>query len=151
MFHSFFNSLARSRYLFFFSHSFSLFCSQPRQKSRQFCKLFFFLLLIIIRSGLLVEIRWSMCMSKSHRSLRVSFSRTDVGLCKYHLFIWSDLNFLHISHRITLPTQSWLVLFSFCANLLHPLIMGLMVSSLSVHHLGYFFDTLRSYCLSLKP
>ena len=38
MFHSFFNSLARSRYLSFFSHSFSLFCGQPGQQSRQFCK-----------------------------------------------------------------------------------------------------------------
>ena len=28
-------------------------------------------------SGLLAEIRWSVCMSKSHRSLCVSFSRTD--------------------------------------------------------------------------
>ena len=33
-----------------------------------------FFLLIIIRSGLLAEIRWSVCMSESHRSLCVSFS-----------------------------------------------------------------------------
>ena len=58
MFHSFSNSQARSRYLSFFSHSFSLICGQPGQKSRQFCKFSFFLL-IIIRSGLLAEIRWS--------------------------------------------------------------------------------------------
>ena len=49
--------------------------------------LFFFLLLIIIRSGRL-EIRWSVCMSKSHWSLCVSFSNTDVLLCIYHLFVW---------------------------------------------------------------
>ena len=48
---------------------------------------FFF---IIISSGLLTEIRWSICMLKSHRSLCVSFSRTDVGLCIYHLFAWSN-------------------------------------------------------------
>ena len=36
-------------------------------------------LLIIIRSGLLAEIRWSVCISKSHKSLCMSFSRTDVG------------------------------------------------------------------------
>ena len=42
---------------------------------------FFFFLLIIIRSGLLAKIRWSICMSKSHRSLWVSFSRTGAGLC----------------------------------------------------------------------
>ena len=60
---------------------------------------FFFFLLIIVRSGRLAEIRWSVCMSKSHRSLytRVSLSRTDAGLCQYHLFVWSNLNFLHIS------------------------------------------------------
>ena len=41
MFHSFLNSLARSRYLFFFSHSFS-FCGQPGQQSRQFCKYYYY-------------------------------------------------------------------------------------------------------------
>ena len=41
-----------------------------------------FLLLIIIRSGLLAEMRWSFCISKSHRSLCVSFSRTLLG-CAY--------------------------------------------------------------------
>ena len=56
-----------------------------------------FFLLIIIRSGLLAELRWSVSMSKSHRSLCVSFSRTDAGLCLYHLFVWSNLNFLHFS------------------------------------------------------
>ena len=38
MFHSLFNSLARSRYLFLFSHSLDLFCGLPGQQSRQFCK-----------------------------------------------------------------------------------------------------------------
>ena len=49
-------------------------------------------------------------------------------------------NFLHISQWITLPTQSCLVLYSFCANLLHSLIMWLMVSSRSLHnlHLQFF-------------
>ena len=55
-----------------------------------------FFLLIIIMSGLLAEIRWSVCMSKSHRSLRVSFARTGAWLCIYHFFVWSNLNFLHI-------------------------------------------------------
>ena len=96
-------------------------------------------LLIIIRSGLLAEIRWSMCTSKSHRSLCVSFSRTGAGLCIYHLFVRSNLNFLHISQGITLPTQSCLVLYSFCANLHHSLIMWLMVSSLSPHSLHLLF------------
>ena len=64
---------------------------------------------------------WSVCMLKSHRSLCVSFSRTDSRLCIYHLLIWPNLNFLHISWWITLPTQSCLALYSLCANLLHSL------------------------------
>ena len=101
---------------------------------------FFFFLLIIIRSSLLAEIRWSVCVSKSHRSLWVSFSRTDAGLCIYHLLVWSNLNFLHISLCITLATQSCLVLYYFCANLLHSLIiMWLIVSSLSPHSLHLLF------------
>ena len=108
------------------------------QQSRQFCK-FSFLLLIIIRSGRLAEIRWFVRMSKSHWSLCVSFSWTDAGLCIYHLFVWSNFNFLHISQWITLPTQSCLVLYSLCANLLHSLIMWLMFSSLSLHCLHLLF------------
>ena len=50
MFHSFFNSLARSRYLSFFPFPSDLFCGPPGQQSRQF---FFFFLLIIMRSGFL--------------------------------------------------------------------------------------------------
>ena len=98
-----------------------------------------FFLLIIIRSGLLAEIRWSVCISRSHRSLCVLFSRAGAGLCIYHLFVWSNLNFLHICQWITLPTQSCLFLYSFCANLLHSLIIWLMVSSLSPHSLHLLF------------
>ena len=36
--------------------------------------IFFIFFLIIIRSGLLAEIRWSVCMSKAHRSLYVSIN-----------------------------------------------------------------------------
>ena len=58
MFHSFFNSLARSRYLSFFSHSFSFIqWSAGTAKSTILQILFFLLLLIIIRSGLLAAIR----------------------------------------------------------------------------------------------
>ena len=69
-------------------------------------------------------------MSKSHRSLCVSFSRTDSGLCIYHLFVWLNLNLLNNSLWITWPTQSCLVLFSFRSNLLHSL-MWLIVSSIT--------------------
>ena len=120
-----------------------LFCGQPRQQSRQICRFSFFLL-IIIKSGLRVEIRRSVCMSKSHRSLCVSFSRTGAGLCIYHLLVWSNVNFLHISQWITLSTQSCLALYSFCTNLLHSLIMWLMVSSLSPHSLYLLFCCILS-------
>ena len=85
-----------------------------------FCKFSLYIFLIIILSGLLAEIRWSVCMSKSHSSLCVLFSR-------------ANLNFLPISQWITLSTQSCLVLYSFWANFLNPLIMWLIVSSLSPH------------------
>ena len=113
---------------------------KPGQQSRLFCKFsFFFFLLIIIKSGLLAGIRWSVCMLKSHRSLCVAFSRTGAGLCKYHFLVWSNLNFLHISQWITVPTQLCLALYSRCANLLHSLIIWLMVSSLSPHSLHLLF------------
>ena len=100
-----------------------LFCGNLGKQSSQFCNFFFFLL-FIIRSRLLAQIRCSVCMSKSHRSLCVLFSRTDAGLCRYHLFVWSNLNFLHIPQSIILPTQSCLVSYSYCANMLHLLIDG---------------------------
>ena len=64
----FFNSLARSRYLSFFLHSFSfILWSAGTAKSTILQVLFF--LLIIIRSGLLAGIRGSVCLLKPHRSL----------------------------------------------------------------------------------
>ena len=98
--------------------------------------LFFFFLLIIIRFGRLAKIWWSVCISKSQWTLCVSFSWTDSGLCIYHLFIWSNFNFLHNSPWITL---SYLVLYYFCVNLLHSLIMWSIVSSLSPHNQHLLF------------
>ena len=95
--------------------------------------------MIIIWCGHLAEIWSSVSMSTSHRSLCVLFSRAGAWLCMHHLFAWSNLNFLHISQCVTLPTQSCLVLCSFCANLLHSLIMWLMGSSLSLHSLHLLF------------
>ena len=70
IFHSFFNSLARSRYLSFFSLYFRfILWSAGTAKSIILQILFFFFLLIIMRSELLTGIRWSVCMLKSHRSL----------------------------------------------------------------------------------
>ena len=91
IFRSFFNSLARSKYLFLFLHSFSFnLWSAGTVKSTILQVLSF--LLIIIKSGLLARIRWYVCMLKYHRSLCVAFSRTDAGLCIYNLLVWSNLS-----------------------------------------------------------
>ena len=65
MFHSFFNSLARSRYLSFFSFSFRFILWSATILQILFF-LFFFFLLIIMWSGLLAEIRRSVCILKSY-------------------------------------------------------------------------------------
>ena len=103
-------------------------------------------LLIIIMSGILAKIMWSVCMLKSHRSLYLSFFRTAARLCIYHLFVWSNFSFLYVSQWITLPTQSCLVINSFCAYLLHLFIRWLMVSSLSPHSPHLLF-----YCVLFIP
>ena len=92
-----------------------------------------FLLLIIIRSSLLAEIRWSVCMLKSHWSLCVSFSRTAVHILFVRMIKFKFLAHLPVDHF----AQSCLVLYSFCANLLHSLVM--MVSSLSPQNLYLLF------------
>ena len=143
MFHSFFNSLARFRFLSLFSHSFNFtLWSAGTAKStilQVLFFLFFFLLFFyyykIWSSGRDLVIRF--CL-KSRRSLCPSFSWTDSGLCIYHLFVWSNFNFLHSSQWITLPTQSCLVLYSLllicCIRLL-----WLIVSSLSPQNLHLLF------------
>ena len=73
----------------------------------------------------------SFVFKKFMKSFYASFSRTDSGFCIYHFLVWSNLNFLHNSQWITFPSQSCLVLYSFCANFLHLLIKWLIVSSLS--------------------
>ena len=69
----------------------------------------------------------------------MAFSRTDIGLCIYHLFVWSNFNFLHNSQWIIVSTQSCQVFHSFCANLQHLLIMFLIVLSLTPHNLHLLF------------
>ena len=56
MFHSFFNSQARSRYLSFFAHSFRFSLRSAGTAKSTILQILFFLL-IIIRSGLLAGIR----------------------------------------------------------------------------------------------
>ena len=140
MFNSFFNSLARSMYFFFILSV--LFCGKLGQQSRQFCKFSFFLL-IIIRSGLLAKIRWSVCMSKSHRNLCVIF----LDSCwVVHISFVRGVKYKFLAHLPVFPL-ALSVLYSFWANLLHLLIMWLMISSLSPHSLHLLFGA--SYLFSL--
>ena len=101
MFHSFFNSLPMSRYLTFILSillwSFRTIISAIQQVLS--------FLLIIIRSNRLVEIRWSVFMSKSLRSLCVAFSRTESWLCIYHLFVGSNFNFVIMEWPISPRTS----------------------------------------------
>ena len=65
-------------------------------------------LLIIIRSGLLAEIRWFVSMSKFHRSLCVLFSRTGAGSCIYHYYYYYLLiRVFHISVSWWSFTGDW--------------------------------------------
>ena len=71
-------------------------------------------LLTITRSGCLAKIRWSVCIQICLTTLRILFSGKDSWLYIYHLFVWSNLNFLYNSHRTTFLTQSFgLVWFGF--------------------------------------
>ena len=65
----------------------------------------------------------------------VWFSRKDFGLCLYHLFIWSNCNFLFNSQLITFSTQLRIRVGLFWANLSHSLI----ISSLLPHNLHLLF------------
>ena len=144
MFHSF-CSLTRFTYLCLFSPSFNFTpWSAGTAKSTIQQVLFsflccFFFFLTITWSGRLAGIRWSVCISKSHRSLCISFSAMDSGLCIYWLFVRSNLNFLHNSLWIPFPTKLCLVLYSFYVNLLHLLIIWLIVSSHSPHNQHLLF------------
>ena len=81
MFHSFFNSLARSKYLCFFSLSFRFILWSAETAKSTILQILFFLL-ISFTSGLLAGI-----MLKPHMCLLVSFSRKGVGLCIYHFSV----------------------------------------------------------------
>ena len=87
MFHSFFNSLARSRFLCFFSHSFRFIQWSTETAKSTILQILF--LLIIIKSGLLAEIGWSVCMWKSHRSLCIIIIIIICSCSKFD-FLWED-------------------------------------------------------------
>ena len=102
-------------------------------------QILFFFLLIIISLVFFQRLR-DPCVRQRPICVNVChFLGQEMGCTIYHLLVWSDLNFLYISQWIILPTQSCLVLFSFCANLPHSLIMWLIVLSLSPHSLHLLY------------
>ena len=78
--------LARSRYLIFFFTFFQFYSVVCRDGKVHISAvfLFFLLLLTITMFGRLAEIRWSICMSKFHRSLCVSFSQNPREVYRFH-------------------------------------------------------------------
>ena len=118
IFRSFLNRLGRSKYLSLYSFSFifALWLAGTANSASWFV---LFILLINNRSDFLASISWSVYTSEYKRILWVSFSMTDSILCIYHLSAWPNLNLLNNSLWITFPTQSCLVLYSFCSSLQH--------------------------------
>ena len=105
MFHSFFNSLARSMHLSFFSHTFSFILWSARRAKSTILQIIFYLFIIlllsIIRSDLLATIRWSVCISKSIRSLCVLFSRCwVVYIPLVSVFKFKSFAHLTVNHLI---------------------------------------------------
>ena len=83
MFHSFFfNSLVRSKYLFYF-HS----VVRQNDKIHKMPNFLFCLGRSVSRFGLLARIKWSICISKSQGIYCILISWTDSGLWIYHLIL----------------------------------------------------------------
>ena len=105
-------------------------------------------LLIIIRSGLLARIRWSVCMLKSHRCLCVAFSMAGAGLCIYHLLVMVKFIFLahfpvdHLARPIRVSPYTPSVLIC-CIRLLCEWSFRLC------HRIAYIYYFVPSYLFSL--
>ena len=137
------NSLARSRYLSFCSLSFYFILRLTRTSKSTIWQVFFiiFLLVIIIKSGRLSEVRWFVCIYIFFLIFKcVSLSRRDS--VRYNLFVWPDFSFMYNSLWVNLHTHSCLVLYFFFANLLNSLIMWWIISSLSPHKIHLLFSRL---------
>ena len=149
MFHCFFSSLARSKYLslFLFSFIFTLVCHDGKvyysAGSLFFFFFFVFLFLFFCFCFLffLTTPTFGLLAGISDLYLKISENfthlilRMDSGLCIHHLVVWSNFNFFPVDH---LP-HSCLVLYSFCARLRHSLIMRLIISFLSPYNLHLLF------------
>ena len=92
-FEDFFTSPVRSKYWSLFL-LFSV-CGPPKRQNKRDNKFFFFFF-VNTRFGFLEGI-----FSKSLKGLCVSFSKTDSGLCVFHLEVQTNCNLLHNSLWIT--------------------------------------------------
>ena len=117
-------------------------CGLPGWQSSLFGWFFFFFCWVSL--GPVVWPRLGdLFVSQNPREFYATYSRwKDSGLHSYLFVVRLNLNFLYNSQWITFPTQSCLVLSSFCSSLLHSLIMWLIVSSLlSRYFFRVFFHT----------
>ena len=91
MFHRFFQFPTKVQVLILLFTFFQLYFVVSRNsKVYNSANSLFLLFLIINRYDRLAEIRWSVYIFKSQRSLCVSSSTMDSELCIYHLFLWSN-------------------------------------------------------------
>ena len=86
MFHSFFNSLVRSRCLSLFSHSFSFILWSAGTAKSTILQFFF---VDYYKSGLLAEIRWPVCMPKSHIIIIIIIYLKYTGVLVYFFVDWA--------------------------------------------------------------
>ena len=131
MFHCFFNSLARSRYLSFFSLTFNFTLWSAGT------------VLYLASWRFLVDyyLVWS---SSRDEVIRLYLKIPEEFVCVILQVV--HIPFIHVVKLQCLPrfpvdhlVQPCLVLYSLCANLLHSLIMWLIVLSLSPHNLHLLF------------
>ena len=130
IFHSFFSSLAKFRYL-------SLFSISVVSRNSKVCylggSLFIFFLFCF---GHLAKIRWPVCISK----VCVCLSAGRILICANTICSYGQIKILaQFPVDQAPPTQLCQDLDSFCANLLHLLIIWLIVSPLSQHNLHWLF------------
>ena len=120
------SSIGRSKYLSLFSFSFVLtMLSAVTAKFTIRQVLFFFFLLIIPKSSLLIRIRWSVWISNSQRIVCVILFRSGYCLNIHYFVVWSNLSLLHNSRMIFFLIQSCRISYSFCASFLNLLITWL--------------------------
>ena len=136
VFHRLFISLTRSRYLSSFSISFvSFYGLLERQNSRDNKFHLFCSSALGLVSGRNPMVRF---ITKSKKILCIWFSWTDSSLWLYHLSAALNVSLLHNFQSNIFPTKSCLLLYCFCASLMHSLTMRLTVSSPHNPHLLFF-------------